>query len=932
LQKTNNAYFAEYFKTKKPGMRKFTSYLVIFFAANLVSIAAAAQNVSISGSVKNSGTKEGASAVSVTVKGGNTGTFTDDKGNFKLTVKSLPVTLLFTSVGYEPQEVAVSSASEAVMVNFKPSNSLGTDIVVSATRVAQRILESPVSVERVSSANIRNAPAATYYDVVGTLKGVDVTTSSLTFKTPSTRGFNGSGSTRVNQLVDGMDNQAPGLNFSVGSVIGLSELDVDNFELLPGASSALYGPGGMNGTLLITSKNPFKYQGLSFQVKAGLMHADKRQRSASPYHNWNMRWAKKVSDKFAFKLTAEIIQAKDWAGVDERNYSRTGSAGTIIGGDRASDPNYDGVNVYGDETTIDVMKNVLIPISKQAPFLAPFIYSLDTNRAINVSRTGYNERQIVNPNTTNVKLGGSLNYKITPNIEAILSGYWGTGNTVYTGSERYSLKELKMGQYKLEFVSKNWMLRAYTTQENAGESFNATVTTRLYNEKWKSSPTWYGTYGQTYLAALLNGATAADAHTVSRATADVGRPAAGSAQFKQLFDEVRKVPISKGGGLFVDKTDLYNFEGQYNLSDALNNAAEVLVGGNFKKYILNSEGTLFADSTGTIGINEYGGYLQVAKQLFDRLKITVSGRYDKNQNFKGRFTPRATAVIKIAKNNNLRLSYQSAYRFPSTQQQWINLDVGSNVRLLGGNSNFRTFYNMVGNTVYTLESVVAGAGQKFNFQDFKPESVVSFEAGYKGLLLKDKLLVDLYGYTGQYTDFITRTVVVQSKIGVVPSSLNEARDANRARMFSLPVNLANKVKTFGYGIGLDYRLPYNFVISTNASSDEIRDVPAGFAANFNAPKYRVNATLGNTGLGSKKRVGFSVTYRWQDAFYYESDFVNTNLPSVQTVDAQVSYKLPKTKSIIKLGANNMLNQYYYNAGGNSQVGGLYYLSFGYNVY
>lgn len=920
-------------KQKNQVMKKFTNFLVVLLVANLISVAAMAQGATISGNVKNSSTKEGAAAVSVTVKGGNTGTFTDDKGNFRLSVKSLPVTLIISSVGYELQEITVSSGDAAISVDLRPSNSLGQEIVVSATRVAQRILESPVSVERVSSANIRNAPAATYYDVVGTLKGVDVTTSSLTFKTPSTRGFNGSGSVRVNQLVDGMDNQAPGLNFSVGSVVGLSELDVDNMELLPGASSALYGPGGMNGTLLINSKNPFKYQGLSFQVKAGIMHFDRRQRAqASPYHNWSMRWAKKISEKFAFKITTELVQAKDWAGVDERNYLRAGTAGTIISGDRASDPNYDGVNVYGDETTIDLMRNVLLPISKQAPFLAPFIYSLDTNKAINVSRTGYTERQIVNPNTVNYKLGASFNYKITPKIEAILSGYWGTGNTVYTGSERYSLKGLKMGQYKLELLSKNWLLRAYTTQENAGESFNATVTTRLYNEKWKSSPAWYQTYGQTYVAALLSGAVSYNAHAAARAAADQGRPAAGSAQFNKLFDEVRKVPISKGGGLFVDKTDLYNFEGQYNLTEALDNKVEVLIGGNYKKYVLNSEGTLFADSAGTIGISEYGGYLQVAKEFFDRVKVTVSGRYDKNENFKGRFTPRATAVIKLAKNNNLRLSYQTAYRFPSTQQQWINLDIGSNVRLLGGNANFRNFYNMISNPVYTLESVTAGAGVKFNFDDYKPESVVSFEVGYKGLVLQDKLLIDLYGYTGEYTDFITRRVVVQSKIGAVPSSLNEARDANRSRMFSLPVNISDKVKTFGYGIGLDYRLPKNFSLGVNLSSDEIDNVPAGFAANFNVPKYRLNATLANSGLGKSKRYGFSVSYRWQDEFYYESDFVNSMLPAVQTLDAQVSYKLPKTKSILKIGANNLLNQYYYNAAGNSQIGGLYYVSFGYNVY
>ena len=136
-------------------------------------------------------------------------------------------------------------------------------------------------------------PAVNFYDVISTLKGVDVTTSSLTFKAPTTRGFGGSGNTSFNQLVDGMDNQAPGLNFSVGAIIGLNELDIDNLELLSGATSALYGPGGMNGTLLMTSKNPFKYQGLSFIIKQGMLHVDGRERPVSPYYNWSLRWAKK---------------------------------------------------------------------------------------------------------------------------------------------------------------------------------------------------------------------------------------------------------------------------------------------------------------------------------------------------------------------------------------------------------------------------------------------------------------------------------------------------------------------------------------------------------------------------------------------------------------------------------------------------------------
>jgi outer membrane receptor protein involved in Fe transport len=164
--------------------------------------------------------------------------------------------------------------------------------------------------------------------------------SSLTFKSVGTRGFNVNGNLRLNQIVDGMDNQAPGLNFSVGGVIGLTELDVESIELLQGASSALNGQGGMNGTLLINSIDPFKYQGLSFQIKQGVNHVANYQRNAAPYYDWSMRWAKKVSDKFAFKIASQYVQAQDWVANGKRDYSRTTGTpnGLVIPGTRDTDP------------------------------------------------------------------------------------------------------------------------------------------------------------------------------------------------------------------------------------------------------------------------------------------------------------------------------------------------------------------------------------------------------------------------------------------------------------------------------------------------------------------------------------------------------------------------------------------------------------------
>lgn len=897
----------------------------MFLLVNSFVLWSQAQNIIISGNVKNNATGENASAVSVVVKSTGEGTYTDDKGNFTLHVKSLPVTLEFTSVSFQKQEKEVTAPTSSLQLKLEPANTLGQDVVVSASRVSERILESPVSVERVSAATLRTAPVSNFYDVVTNLKGVDVTTSSLTFKTPTTRGFGGSGNVRFNQLVDGMDNQAPGLNFSVGAIIGLNELDVDNMELLSGASSALYGSGGMNGTLLMTSKNPFKYQGFSFLVKQGMMHTDGSERNISPYNNWSLRWAKTVGSRFAFKITSEFIQAKDWIGMDYRDYDR--SNGVLKPGNRQTDPNYDGVNVYGDETSVD-LRLVLNSVAAAAPFLAPYIASMSTN-PIFVSRTGFTEKQLIDPNTLNFKLGGSMHYKLTPGTEATLTGYWGTGNTIYTGASRYSIKDFKMGQYKFELLNKNWMLRAYTTQENAGQSYNLAATTQNFNELWKpsgGSTGWYAQYGQTFVAAKLAGMSDADAHTQARSVADVGMPKLGSVQFKELYDKVRKLPVPIGGAL-LDRSDLYGVEGSYNLTPYTKQFADVIIGANWKRYVLNSEGTLFADKPGSpISINEFGAFVQATRDVTNYLKLSASARYDKNENFEGRFTPRVTAVVKVAPNNNVRLSYQTAYRFPSTQQQWIDLDLNS-YKLIGGNKYFISKYHFDTNPVYYRDSLRNGNAVQWKYPLQKAEALSSFEAGYKGLLLNSKLLIDLYGYYGNYTDFTGRITVAQSKSG----NPIVAADADTGQIYSVPVNYENKIKTYGFGLGVDYRLPHNFTVGANFASDNL-DVPAGLTANFNSPKYKANASFGNTGFGKNNRYGFNFVYRWQDRFYFEGDLANGFVNSVQTLDGQFSYKFPTSKSILKIGATNLLNQYYYNAVGNSYVGGLYYVSFGYNIY
>lgn len=976
-------------------MRNIYSIAAMALIAIFSCVSATAQNkVTISGIVTDGVTGKALSGVSVTVKGTLSGAVTDEKGAFTVSgVMTLPATLVFGSIGYASKEVQVAASGQSVTIALQPGYVLGEEVVVAASRTSERLLETPVSIERVSSATIRSAPAANYYDIIGNLKGVDMTTSSLTFKTISTRGFNGSGNLRFNQLVDGMDNQAPGLNFTVGNIIGLTELDVDNMELLPGASSALYGSGGMNGTLLISSKNPFKYQGFSAQVKQGIMHLGDPQQKPTPYYDISMRWAHKISDKLAFKIGGQYIKADDWRAKDTRNLQRNNVLSQLKPGDRTSDPNYDGVNVFGDEASAGMqafaqaakaqvqaaggapviaavdayltagltpnqiaqqfaLNPALSPYSSTLPFLIP-LSTVPTNQytgtfgAQSVSRTGYNEEDLVDYNSYNVKISAALHYKITSQTEASLSGNWGTGTTVYTGADRYSLKNLQMGQYKLEIRNPNWFARLYTIQENSGDSYTANTAAIAINRAWKSDATWFQQYTGTYSAARLgiaNGVFAPNelSHAAARNAADAGRLLPGTAAFERVFDSVTSISISKGGAKFADKSALYQAEGQYNFTDVVK-VAEVLVGASFRRYSLNSKGTIFADTTGAIGINEYGGYVQIQKQVVPNvLKLTGSVRYDKNENFAGRFTPRFTALVKVAEDNNLRFSYQTAYRFPSTQDQWINLRTPAAV-LIGGLPSFKDFYRFGTSPAYTAESITAyrasiaaGAANPAllkvgEFNTIKPETVQSFEAGYRGIIAK-KLMIDVYGYYSQYKNFIARVAVGRGQSASTNPAVTyqELASPFTTTNYSFVYNVPDPVKAYGWGAGLVYQIYKTWSASGNVYSDKLTDVPAGVVTFFNTPKIRYNLGIGNDNL--YKNIGFNAVFRWQDKVNWEGTFGTGDIPAYSTLDAQISYRLPEIKSLIKLGATNLINKYYQSAFGNPMVGGLYYISFGYNVF
>ncbi len=992
-------------------MRKSYSFLAAWLMACLFSITANAQSVTVSGTVMNGSTKENVPAVSIRVKGTEQGTYTNSDGVFILRVAKLPVVLVFTSVGYEDQEVTVSDASKPVNIDFKVNNTLGQEVVVAAARAPQRLLESPVTVERLNRAKLLASAAPTAYEAMTNEKGVDVHTASLTFRTVTTRGFVSSGNTRLNQLIDGMDNQAPGLNFSVSSIVGLTDLDVDNIEILSGASSALYGSGGMNGTVLMTSKSPFKYEGFSFNIKQGIMHVDHKQRAQAPYYNWSFRWAKNFKNKFAFKIGAELLKGSDWEAEDYRNKQQIGVLSKVVGGNRSSDPNYNGVNVYGDETSadmngfafyvqdqtrrgilaqtggaFDVINNPLLgtnayfnaignpqyPTDAQlnnyynlltanglgaavptVKTMMPFYIGFKNNyfHGASISRQGYEEDKLVDYNTLNVKLTGGVFYKITDKIEASINTYFGTGTTVYTGAERYSLRNFKMAQHKAEVKGKNWMIRGYTTQENAGESYISGALGAFLNESYNPSSVWFPTYITTYSETRRLNANAGillsddSLHRLSRRAVEVNRLQPGTPAFDAAAKKIKTTPVNKPfGALFLDKSDLYAAEAQVNVSDMahFSDKVEVIAGVSWKQWAMNSQGTIFSDTTQVIRVNEYGAYAQLKKKfLNDVLTLSASGRYDKQTNFQGKFTPRLTAVIKVAKENFVRLSYQSAYRFPSNQNQYISLRLGGGSSyLIGCLPEFQTYYKLnstlpgyLASSVFNTNGTgyrngtIADSGRLVQavYKEVKPETVKSYEIGYKGVVGK-KLLLDAYFYYSRYNDFLVNEAVVQSKTG----NKFEVYSPYTSNNLSYVKNSEDIVKSYGWALGIEYQLMKKYVLYGNIFSDKLTGVDPNVISFFNAPKYRYNIGLKNENVCHN--IGFNVVFKWQDNNYYEGTFISGTLPYFGWWDAQVTYRPSGSKSTFRVGGTNLGNQYQRTGYGSPSVGGLYYFSYGYNLF
>ncbi|MCY7410074.1 MAG: carboxypeptidase-like regulatory domain-containing protein, partial [Chitinophagales bacterium] len=194
-------------------MKRILLFLSLFSTAHFVL------SQTIIGKITDAQNNEPLIGANVVVKGTNNGTTTDEDGKFTLVLgnQKPPLTLSISYLGFISKDHIVSDIAKAVNIKLDADKVVLDEVKITASRLSEKAKQSPLTVESMDQIAIKQTPAFNFYEGLGQLKGVDITSASLGFKIINTRGFNSTSPVRSLQIIDGIDNQAPGLNFSLGN-------------------------------------------------------------------------------------------------------------------------------------------------------------------------------------------------------------------------------------------------------------------------------------------------------------------------------------------------------------------------------------------------------------------------------------------------------------------------------------------------------------------------------------------------------------------------------------------------------------------------------------------------------------------------------------------------------------------------------------------
>lgn len=811
-----------------------------------------------------------------------------------------------------------------------------TDVVLTASRLEEDLGRSPVSIEKVSARSLHQSASPSFFDALENVKGVQMIVPSLGFKVINTRGFANTTNVRFVQMVDGMDNQAPHLGAPVANMLGPSDLDIQAVEIIPGTASALYGMNAINGLANFITKDPFTSTGISLQQKTGVNRINEAG-GAKVFSETSLRWAHSINSRLAFKLNGTYVTGTDWIADDHHDLNPNANASTGLTG--AGNPAFDAVNGYGNESS-----------NRKTLTLGGKNYV--------VARTGYYEKDVVDYSIHNLKADAAIHYAFTRNIKLIYTYRFATLDNIYQRSNRFRLEDYRLQQHGLAFKSKSVQITAYVNIENTGKSYNARSMAENIDRNYKTDNQWYADYTSAFNNAIQAGQTVADAHRSARTFSDQGRPQPGTPAFDNLITTLGDINNWDKGAALRVKSKMFHAEAQLNLTaDLLSNfkqatGIELLTGVDHRTYNIVPDGNYFINPEKpgeNLLYSKTGMFVQASRSFNDKLKLGATLRADKNEYYDLKWNPRFTAVYSATSLHHFRFSFQNGFRFPSIFEAFSNVNSGG-VKRVGGlpvmsSGIFENAYKRasidafqsavikdVNQSGLTKDAAIInnqGLLQKNDYTYVKPEQIRSFEVGYRGALLDENLQVDVDFYYNRYKDFIAQVEMNIPRTSVadsVPFYLNDRNLQDRYRMWTNSKTIAYN---YGAGASVRYTLPASYTLATNVTFARLqrRSQNDGLEDGFNTPRWMINVSAGNTNV--YRNIGFMITYRWQDSYYWQSFLVNGTTPAFQTVDAQLTKKF---KSLgLKVGGSNIFNHYYHSFLGGPAVGGFYYTSLTYNL-
>jgi iron complex outermembrane receptor protein len=809
------------------------------------------------------------------------------------------------------------------------------EIVISASRLQEKQLTAPVSISKLSSAQIQQTAAPGFFDAIGSMKGVHMIVPGMGFKIINTRGFSNTTNVRFVQMIDNIDNQTPHIGAPIANALSPGGLDIDHVEIIQGVASALYGMNATNGLVNFTTKDPFTTQGFSIQQQMAVNHVnDPNNLSARLYNETNIRWATIIGRKWAFKINAGYNRGYDWIADNRNDLFPNGNATTNLMG--VDNPAYDAVNGYGNESS-----------NRKTLTLAGKNYV--------VARTGYNEREVADYNLQNIKGDVSLYFRPADNAQISYTYRTAFLNNTYQRSNRFRLQDYLLQQHIVQFKNSLLQARAYITSENTGHSYNMRSMAETMDLSFKDNNKWFADYANAFNTAYAAKPDVAAAHHAARDAADAGRLQPGTDAFKDKLKQLQEINNWDIGAALKVKAHLVHAEGSFDLGKLLHTGFNLQVGADFRDCIIVPDGNYFinpTDSGHNLNYNSYGFFVQASKRfLHDKLQLSGVLRGTGYEYFNLKWNPRLTAVYELTRSDFVRFSYQNGYRFPSIFEGFSNINSGG-VKRVGGlkvmsngvfentwlKSSIDEFTAAVNKDVNThgLSQAAAieknkGILQHNTYTYLQPEQMHSFEVGYRTIMLNGRFSVDVDFYYNLYSNFIAQIE------GSVPNTTDSAQmpaylyDKNKQSRYRLWTNSKTIVHNYGAEIDLLYLIDNHYSLFANASYQTLKRTSAndGLEDGFNTPKWMTNGGIRGTNV--YKNLGFSVSARYQSNFYYQSFLVNGNVPAVFNADAMVQYTFNKPSLTVKVGATNFLNHYYYSILGGPQIGGFYYTTLTYSL-